>query len=89
MAVVNLERIKSALDIPVAIDLIEPGYVALSNGAATAPPVGYPGFANPPADCRIKIGHLHGHKVFVIEIATGFLDNSSRGLPIGNKINGN
>jgi len=82
--VVNLKKIKSVLDIPVAIDLIEAGFVALSNGAATVPPVGYLGFADPPADCHIKFGHIHGDEVFVIKIATGFYDNASRGLPIGN-----
>ena len=84
MEVVNLDRIKSVLDIPVAIELIEAGYVALSNGAATVPPVGYLRFDNPSGDCHIKFGQLHGDELFVIKIATGFYDNSSRGLPIGN-----
>ena len=84
MEVVNLKKIKSVLDIPVAIDLIEKGYVALSDGVATVPPVGYLGFTDPPADCHIKFGHIHGDEVFVIKIATGFYDNASRGLPIGN-----
>ena len=84
MEVVSLEKIKSVLEVDVAIDLIEKGYVALSNGAATVPPVGYIGFADPPGDCHIKFGHIHGDKVFIVKIATGFYDNASRGLPIGN-----
>ena len=84
MEVIDLNKIKSVLDIPVAINLIEAGFVALSNGAATVPPVGYLGFNDPTGDCHIKFGHLHGDEVFVIKIATGFYDNASRGLPVGN-----
>ncbi len=84
MKVVDLNKIKSVLDIPVAIDLIEAGYVALSNGAATVPPVGHLGFDDRPADCHIKFGHIHGDENFVVKIATGFYDNPSRGLPVGN-----
>ena len=84
MEFANLEEIESSLDVPVAIEMIEAGYVALSSGAATVPPVGYLGFAKPPGDCHIKYGHIHGDKVFVIKAATGFHENSARGLPTGN-----
>lgn len=83
MRTAGLEEIKSVLDIPAAIELIEAGFVALSGGAATVPAVGYLGFDTPPGDCHIKYGHIHGDEVFVVKIATGFHENASRGLPTG------
>ena len=44
MQFASLDEIKSALDVPAAMELIEAGFVALSSGAATVPPVGYLGF---------------------------------------------
>ncbi|MCY3934042.1 MAG: ornithine cyclodeaminase family protein [Acidobacteria bacterium] len=79
----GLDEIRSVLDVPAAIELIEAGFVALSGGAATVPPVGYLGFDTPPGDCHIKYGHIHGDEVFVVKIATGFCENASRGLPTG------
>ena len=64
MKIVDLDQIKAALDIPIAIKEIEAGFVALSSGAATVPPIGYLGFEKPPGDCHIKYGHIHGDKVF-------------------------
>lgn len=79
----GLDEIRSVLDVPAAIELIEAGFVALSSGTATVPAVGYLGFDRPPGDCHIKYGHIHGDDVFVVKIATGFHENASRGLPTG------
>ena len=83
MRLAGLDEIRSVLDVPAAIELIEAGFVALSSGAATVPPVGYVGFDSPPGECHIKYGHIHGDEVFVVKIATGFYENASRGLPTG------
>ena len=83
MRLVGLDEIRSVLDVPAAIELIEAGFVALSSGAATVPPVGYLGFDSPPGECHIKYGRIHGDEVFVVKIATGFYENASRGLPTG------
>ena len=83
MRTANLDEIKAALDVPAAIESIEAGFVALSSGAATVPPVGHIGFEAPPGECHIKYGHIHGDAVFVIKIATGFYENPSRGLATG------
>ena len=83
MQFASLDEIKSALDVPAAMELIEAGFVALSSGAATVPPVGYLGFGAPPGECHIKYGHIRGDPIFVIKVATGFYENSSRGLPTG------
>lgn len=83
MRLAGLDEIRSVLDVPAAIELIEAGFVALSSGAATVPPVGYVGFDSPPGECHIKYGRIHGDEVFVVKIATGFYENASRGLPTG------
>lgn len=82
----GLDEIRSVLDVPAAIELIEAGFVALSSGAATVPAVGYLGFERPPGDCHIKYGRIHGDEVFVVKIATGFHENASRGLPTGHGV---
>lgn len=82
----GLDEIRSVLDVPAAIELIEAGFVALSSGTATVPAVGYLGFDRPPGDCHIKYGHIHGDEVFVVKIATGFHENASRGLPTGHGV---
>ena len=79
----GLDEIRSVLDVPAAIELIEAGFVALSSGAATVPSVGYLGFDRPPGECHIKYGRIRGDEVFVVKIATGFYENASRGLPTG------
>jgi ornithine cyclodeaminase len=79
----GLDEIRSVLDVPAAIELIEAGFVALSSGAATVPSVGYLGFDGPPGECHIKYGRIHGDDIFVVKIATGFYENASRGLPTG------
>ena len=83
MELAGLNAIRSALNVPAAIESIEAGFVALSSGAVTIPPVGFLGFEVPPGDCHIKYGHIHGDDVFVIKVATGFNENSARGLPTG------
>ncbi len=83
MRLAGLDEIKSVLDVPTAIELVEAGFAALSSGRATVPAVGYLGFETPPGECHIKYGHIHGDRVFVIKVATGFYENASRDLPTG------
>ena len=81
MIVVDVERIRAALDIPTAIERIEEGFAAYSAGKLTVPPVGHLDFENPPGECHIKYGYVHGDDHFVIKVATGFYENAKQGLP--------
>ena len=83
MKLVSREDIVAALDDRQAIELIEEGFVALSAGRVTVPPVGHLGMTDPPGECHIKYGHIHGDDFFAVKIATGFYENSSLGLPSG------
>lgn len=83
MRVVAREEILAVLDVSHALELIESGFVALSSGAVTMPPVGHLGIADPPGECHIKYGHIHGDDFFAVKIATGFYKNKEQGLPSG------
>jgi ornithine cyclodeaminase len=81
--VVSREDIVAALDDLHAIQLIEEGFVALSAGRVSMPPVGHLDLQNPPGECHIKYGHIHGDDFFAIKLATGFYENAAKGLPSG------
>jgi len=83
MRVISRDDIVKALDVPRAIKLIEEGFVALSSGRVSMPPVGHLGMQDPPGECHIKYGHIHGDEFFAIKLATGFYENAAQGLPSG------
>jgi ornithine cyclodeaminase len=80
---ISREEIVAALDDRHAIDLLEEGFVALSAGRVTVPPVGHLGMTDPPGECHIKYGHIHGDDFFAVKIATGFYENAALKLPSG------
>ncbi|HDT14112.1 MAG TPA: ornithine cyclodeaminase family protein [Candidatus Aminicenantes bacterium] len=81
--VVPLAEIKKALASVDPLPLIEEGFVAYSRGLAVVPPVGELLFEDPPGDVHIKYGYIRGGDVYVVKIASGFVDNPKRGLPSG------
>lgn len=66
------------------IQAIRDAYMAVTDGRADVPPVGYLGFPAQNGDCHIKYGYIAGDPVFVVKIATGFYDNPAKGLPSSN-----
>jgi len=64
-----------------AADAVRDAYIAVSDGRANVPPVGYLGFPNANGDCHIKYGYIAGDAVFAVKIASGFYDNPAHGLP--------
>ena len=83
MKLIKREDIVAALDDQHAIKLLEEGFVALSAGKVTMPPVGHLGLTDPPGECHIKYGHIHGDDFFAVKLATGFYENAAHGLPSG------
>jgi len=82
-AVFLLAEIKRALAAIDPLPLIEAGFVAYSRGEVVVPPVGELVFDDPPGDVHIKYGYIRKDDVYVIKIASGFVDNPKRGLPSG------
>lgn len=78
MEIINLEQIKSHLDIESAILNIETGFAAYSKGDVVVPPVGHLPFDD--GDCHIKYGYIKDDPWFVIKVATGFSQNRKKGL---------
>jgi ornithine cyclodeaminase len=68
------------------IQAVEDGFAAYSRGEVVVPPVGHLDFDEPPGDCHIKYGYIHGDDAFTVKIATGFYQNPERGLPSSNGV---
>lgn len=82
MIVVSRNELQDIVGIDAGtVNAIRDAYVAVTDGRATIPPVGYLAFAGRNADCHIKYGYIEGDPIFVIKIAAGFYDNPKRGLP--------
>jgi ornithine cyclodeaminase len=81
--VVPLAEIREAAAAIDPLPLIEEGFVAYSRGRVVVPPVGELVFDDPPGDVHIKYGYIKGGDVYVIKIASGFVNNPRLGLPSG------
>ena len=81
-----LDEIKELVDIPQLIEDIEAGFVLYSQGRVQVPPVGFLHFDDPPGDVHIKYGCVTGGESYVMKMASGFPDNVTLGLPVGNGV---
>lgn len=81
MNIIDLDRIRSALDMEQAIEAVKAGFVAYAQGAAQMGAVGYLAFPAVDGDCHIKSAALAGGPYFVVKVASGFPNNRDRGLP--------
>ena len=80
--VVELDEIKSLVDVPKLIKAIEEGFVLYSEGKVVVPPVGFLNFEQPPGDVHIKYGFVKNDDVYVLKVASGFYQNAELGLPV-------
>ncbi|MEO6210801.1 MAG: ornithine cyclodeaminase family protein [Gemmatimonadaceae bacterium] len=81
--VVSADECERAVLVPELIEEIAAGFIAYTSGKVVVPPVGHLGFTEPAGDVHLKYGYVKGGDVFVIKVAAGFPQNSSRGLPTG------
>jgi ornithine cyclodeaminase len=82
--ILNLARIKDALEGLDVAAAMEQGFVAYTRGDVVVPPVAEMIFAEPPGDVHIKYGFIKGDDVYVIKVASGFYRNPSLGLSSSN-----
>jgi len=76
--ILDLQTIKDHLDEVDVLNAVEKNFVEYSNGNANVPPVGH--LVLPDGDCHIKYGHINGDPFFVIKVASGFHNNTQKGL---------
>ena len=79
MKILNLEQIKSALDISEAVKMQEQGFKAYSEGQVNVPPIGHIGTENPAGSYHIKYGHINHDAIWVLKVA---------GAPSGKPLSG-
>lgn len=79
----TITEIKRALKNVDAIEVIEKGFAAYSQGKVVVPPVGELLFSDPPGELHIKYGYIKDENFSVIKIASGFYENIKLGLPTG------
>ncbi|MGD9478723.1 ornithine cyclodeaminase family protein [Shinella sp. G-2] len=84
MISLTLDELKRLPIADFAVDAIRDAYVAIVDGRANIPPVGYLRLEAQNADCHIKYGYIAGDAVFVVKIASGFYNNPRLGLPSSN-----
>ncbi len=81
--IIDLNKIKAALESVDVITAMQKGFIQYSNGNTVVPPVGELLFDNPPGDVHIKYGYIKGDDYYVIKIASGFYENQKLGIPSG------
>lgn len=78
MIVIDRERLAELLLLTLAAPAIRDAYIAVTDGRANLPPVGYLPLPGRNADCHIKYGYIEGDPIFVVKIASGFYDNPAK-----------
>lgn len=81
MRIVDKQQIVAHLDLELAIQRIEEGFIAFSNGKVQVPPVQAFVFAGANGDCCIKSAFIEGSDSFTVKVSTGFYDNPKKYLP--------
>lgn len=81
MRIVERAEIVARIDLDLAVQRIEEGFVAFSNGKVQVPPVQMFAFAAANGDCCIKSAFIEGSETFTVKVSTGFYDNPGKGLP--------
>jgi ornithine cyclodeaminase len=84
--VLELDEIKSRIDVTKLVQAIEDGFVLYSEDKVVVPPVGFLNFKEPPGDVHIKYGYVKGDDVYVLKVASGFYENEKNGVPFADGV---
>lgn len=83
MQIVREEAIRAAIREPEALASAEKAFRALADGAVHLPPPMGLSVPEVEGEVHVKSAHLVGSPIFAVKIATGFYQNTARGLPSG------
>lgn len=76
------DEIESVIQREEVLTAVEAGFVLYSLGEVNVPPTSQLQFSAPPGDVHIKVGHIDGEPFYVVNVASGFVQNASiYGLP--------
>jgi len=75
--------IRKSVTLAEAITAMEEAFVAYSYKKANVPPVVHLDVPEREGEVHIKGAYIHGAGEYVIKVASGFFENSRRGLPVG------
>ena len=81
MRIIERDQIVAAIDLDLAVQRIEAGFIAFSAGKVQVPPVQMFAFAAANGDCCVKSAFIEGSETFTVKVSTGFYDNPGNGLP--------
>ena len=77
-------RIQEIFNFSTAVDHIKRAYIYSSEKLINTPDVTHLSFKETNGDCHIKSGYIKGAENYVIKVASGFYENSKKGLPSSN-----
>jgi ornithine cyclodeaminase len=84
MKIYTIEDIRPLLDKGAVINAVRAAFIVHARGEVQSPMPGHLLFEEANGDCHIKFGQMAGSPHFAIKVATGFYDNTKRGLPVNN-----
>ena len=80
MKVLSKAQIVASLDLELAVQRLQEGFVAFSAGQVQVPPVQAFAFNQANGDCCVKSAFVEGSDTFTVKVSTGFYDNPAKGL---------
>lgn len=80
MKIFNKAQIIASLDLELAVQRLQEGFVAFSKGQVQVPPVQAFAFNQANGDCCVKSAFVEGSDTFTVKVSTGFYDNPAKGL---------
>lgn len=83
---VSLDRIRAVIKPLDVINAVRSALIAQSRGQVQSPMPGQLVFDDPPGDCHIKFGHISGHPLYVVKIASSGYQNVRLGLPVNDGV---
>jgi ornithine cyclodeaminase len=78
MKVFDKSAIMAALDVELALQRLQEGFIAYSAGKVQVPPVQTFSFTQANGDCCIKSAFIEGSDTFTVKLSTGFYDNPAK-----------
>jgi len=79
--IIERDEIVAGIDLDLAVQRIEEGFIAFSAGKVQVPPVQMFAFAAANGDCCVKSAFIEGSETFTVKVSTGFYDNPGKDLP--------